>query len=1407
MYGSKWVKKFLAMVTVMTMLVSIFPAGVSATENLDDMSYADGVLSSGETSAESDESINELLKQTTSPTTDNGLTIAALDESGQSIQGDGFAGIAGDGFSGVANGGFAGITGTTGEYDENDINPAAGSGPVDDAPTVVFFSEGAVYADASSDNGLIVAIDGNYYCAPPDAPPLPQGMTLFRGWFIDDAPEAGVSPYDFNLPLTDDLALYAVFSNTYLITFCDQAGTVILTRVLNPGDRVYSPSQEALDMITAGEGERLIGWYDRDDSNNPPLLVDFGDASFTAVKDLVLMPCFDRHYFVMFISKGSPISPQLVPYGEKAVEPTPPAHAGYTFAGWLLNGALFDFNTPITEDISLEAYETANANTVYSVAIWLEKANAYKVGESPTPGAFGNYDYITTVTGTLANNLIGTSGQLSGLNIASGQVRNGGGTAVAAINNLFAAGTNAAHPYIPLKYAAPQAVIDSPLQGNGMTVINLFATRKEYVYSFPFPSGNNGWNMVVNGKNYGNGVTYPVYSFSAKYEQYVGDVWPSGDGITFNLSGSTVFDWWGSTAEMAQIVESTNLKSKRIYVDSSLLPANGALPTANGGKLQFTIQTTSGTPYNFRYFVEVLPGQNIDAATTPIIERSGKPYVEMAEYRQTMQDGQYQKDINGLVKENNNNPAFYTYNSVSGKYTFIADYSAASSSQRSNTSYIRVFFYSYAPYTLAFDMRTPASERDLLVAGTVPADVIIKYGQPFGEAPAPDPEKAGYIFTGWYKTADCIEPFDWSATMPNGGAIAYAGWDSDENVVLFLNAKNGSLYDKQGVADGGCVIKKTWYYEMNGFYEGMGIFTGWKYDIYGIPADFDFDMQITRNFTYNHTVYATWQTNGFKIGYDLAGGLVDGEDNPPVDANEYGFGTAARALGTTAVRGQEMFYAWKSGEKLYYPGNLINIDMLAGITLVAQYAPVSDLIKINYHPNAEGAGFAEGITPAATVTVWVLKNTCYDLLDGLFAIPDSNNKQIGWSSVPGINSKDFDFNQTIETTDADIDMYAVWELVEDDNDGQGDGDENDDPGDDGDGVIDDGNDNNGDNGDDGDNGDNNDADNNDNGDRDDNNGGDNDDSDNNGDAVDDTDTIDNGGGSDEADDSDITDNNDDEGNDNGDSDNVNNGDGIGYDDSARYEDGTSGNARAINLLTEQIIENMPLPLGAVDFDDGDIPLAFIADHILYLLGYPEGDVRPENSITRAEAAAIFHRLLANADKNDFVETSFSDVSSGEWYYQSVAYLHKHGIVSGYEDGTFRPDAPITRAEYATMASKFDELAPAASNVFSDVGSDHWAVAYINSAAAKGWVSGFEDGTFRPEEYITRAQVVTIVNRMLDRGIALKNIPSGTVHYTDLSDSHWAYCDIIEASHTHIYDRDGSNATGADEIWTDFTAVN
>jgi hypothetical protein len=224
----------------------------------------------------------------------------------------------------------------------------------------------------------------------------------------------------------------------------------------------------------------------------------------------------------------------------------------------------------------------------------------------------------------------------------------------------------------------------------------------------------------------------------------------------------------------------------------------------------------------------------------------------------------------------------------------------------------------------------------------------------------------------------------------------------------------------------------------------------------------------------------------------------------------------------------------------------------------------------------------------------------------------------------------------------------------------------------------------------------------------------------------------------------------------------------------------------------QILPNLALE----EFDDGKNPLAaFTSKHIQYIFGDPTGMVRPDSVITRAETAIIIYRLLADGNKDMAAPAAFSDVDDGQWYSQAVNYLAYIGAVNGYPDGSFKPNAPISRAEFTKLIAGFDNLEQAGGDMFSDIGGN-WAAKYINSAAAKGWVSGYPDGTFSPDSNITRAETVSLMNAKLQRGVNPENIPDWAPSYTDLGKGHWAYSDIIEASISHAYEYDENGA----EIW-------
>lgn len=215
------------------------------------------------------------------------------------------------------------------------------------------------------------------------------------------------------------------------------------------------------------------------------------------------------------------------------------------------------------------------------------------------------------------------------------------------------------------------------------------------------------------------------------------------------------------------------------------------------------------------------------------------------------------------------------------------------------------------------------------------------------------------------------------------------------------------------------------------------------------------------------------------------------------------------------------------------------------------------------------------------------------------------------------------------------------------------------------------------------------------------------------------------------------------------------------------------------------------------FPDELAPLAgFTTVHIRYLSGYPDSSVSPNSSVTRAEMCAMLYRLLDESRKVMPQRVNFTDIKQGKWYYQAVACLAHIGAINGYPDGTFKPDAPITRAEFVTIIARLFELQPSLSSKFPDI-SGMWAEQSIIAVENKSWISGYPDGTFKPQNKMTRSEAVTLINHMLGRGIASSDLPDWIAVYNDLHSSHWAYAEIMEASMGHSFERKGDYL----EIWT------
>ena len=217
----------------------------------------------------------------------------------------------------------------------------------------------------------------------------------------------------------------------------------------------------------------------------------------------------------------------------------------------------------------------------------------------------------------------------------------------------------------------------------------------------------------------------------------------------------------------------------------------------------------------------------------------------------------------------------------------------------------------------------------------------------------------------------------------------------------------------------------------------------------------------------------------------------------------------------------------------------------------------------------------------------------------------------------------------------------------------------------------------------------------------------------------------------------------------------------------------------------------------------EAPDVFNDEHLAYIAGYPDGTIKPLNNISREEVATILYRLLKiDARTKIYSATnSFSDVDSTRWSNEAVSTMANGGYIKGYEDGTFKPENNITRAEFVTIVARFTEARTTDGDYYRDI-DGHWAKGYIQTAADKGWLEGYADGTFRPDEYITRADVIKIMNNMLNRHVDAKGLNEKATQWSDNPEGTSYYYDILEATNSHNFERSAGEAI---EKWTELVS--
>jgi uncharacterized repeat protein (TIGR02543 family) len=222
--------------------------------------------------------------------------------------------------------------------------------------------------------------------------------------------------------------------------------------------------------------------------------------------------------------------------------------------------------------------------------------------------------------------------------------------------------------------------------------------------------------------------------------------------------------------------------------------------------------------------------------------------------------------------------------------------------------------------------------------------------------------------------------------------------------------------------------------------------------------------------------------------------------------------------------------------------------------------------------------------------------------------------------------------------------------------------------------------------------------------------------------------------------------------------------------------------------------------------EDETPVLEKGDHSAYIIGYKDGTVQPDREISRAEVATIFFRLLTDEAREKYWSSTneYTDVKDSDWCNNAISTLSNMGIIKGYPDGSFKPNAKITRAEFAVIATRFSKSQVDEDASFTDVSKDFWASKEIAKAANLGWIKGYPDGTFRPENKITRGEVMTLVNRVLERGVDEEGLGEYAKEWKDVQPGSYWYYAVQEATNSHEYARTDKPIDGQSYCYEEWT---
>ena len=836
---------------------------------------------------------------------------------------------------------------------------------------------------------------------PPEAPPneiWPEGMVSFRGWF-----KAGmISSFNFDLPIENDINLYAGFSNEFLIQFRNADGIVVLSRSAASGEKLgYEAIAEIRELENRlqppGEGQIFTRWL-REDTQK-----QFDTDNTIIVSDVTLVPSFSTAHNVFFVSVGSFVPAAVVSDDSIVAQPANPTRTGWEFSHWSLteNGrAAFDFNTQITSDIILHAVWANPHYAEYTVVIWVEKPNV--IGDPGTDRS--NYMFYTSLRRTGTNmRLAGTMADYTNQ------------SALPAANRVISATTsttgNDSRVWAVFRHGESLEV-----QGDGTTVVNVFLKRLEFTFNFEL--GNPGTNNTTNrrarsitftdGRSnsgpFGRGITTEganlgsqaiSYSFRAKYEQDIWNQWPSSHNAviidTHRTRANQNALWneaWASN-HFRGWPAASNISSGDTFVSHRPTVTTNMIPSGSAIDRSVTFTATWGTVNERRaeYWFEALPGEAAGDRREMIF--GARRYIESP----------YSQDIN--ISGTTLNPRTFTGLTHTGN---------------SHEGVIFRFFYIRNRYTLSFNS----------MGGTAVAPIHeVMFGENIESrvsraAPTRTANGIPMRFAGWYLDAEHRIPVG-NEAMPNGPLTLFARWVSTELEVYFQYERGVFIPDSNLTTGRGERLHvPDMPFQIGQSIHDRGVLLGWQ-RVFPNNTVVLFDIFSTQIHE-NITLRAVWQVNDFRVTYNIDPGI----GTTPIDLNGYDFGTQFRIADAAGFIPQSgyLFVGWSEERYhgiVFFPGTTARVT--GDFNFRAWYiheTRIDDYFVMTFRPNFE--------TPQTPLSHWVLQNQQFPLGATALHFARLGYDKVGWSTDP-YGTVDFEFTGSV-LIDGDITLYAVWERDE-----------------------------------------------------------------------------------------------------------------------------------------------------------------------------------------------------------------------------------------------------------------------------------------------------------------------------------------------------------------------------------------